>query len=169
MWLTLHLWQSPIIRTKPYIFFLLSVKNTDPLEVILNYHMYSLNRVWCWKLAQKHKSSVNWPRCHFTATHSPWRHLTAICPQFFSQIRPESHKAAVVNFPRKLSQGDWKGGPTKSYHDFLSNEIRSFGCIEFLKMTAGVQADFLELSQPQKRGGATSRLEGCDDISVAEL
>ena len=55
-----------------------------------------------------HKSSVNWPCCHFTATHSPWRHLTAICPQFFSQIRPESHKAAVVNFPRKFSQGGWK-------------------------------------------------------------
>ena len=65
-------------------------------------------------------------------------------------------------------KGPQKG---KSYHDFNSNQIRSFEEIDFLKMPAGlgVQADFLELSLPQKRGGATSRLEGCDDISVAEL
>ena len=57
----------------------------------------------------------------------------------------------------------------KSYHDFNSNQIRSFEEIDVLKMPVEVEADFLELSLPQKRGGATSRLEGCDDISVAEL
>ena len=64
--------------------------------------------------------------CHFTAAHSPWRHLTAIWPQFFTQIRPKLHKAAVLNFSRKLLQGGrWRAlRKENKYPSFQSSTLR---------------------------------------------
>ena len=94
--------------------------------------------------------------CHFTATHSLWRHLTAIWPQFFTQIRPKLHKAAVRSFSRKLLQGGrWRA---------LTNLIRK--CFFSSTVERLQDLENFELRECWKTGGATSRLEGCVDISV---
>ena len=75
--------------------------------------------------------------------------LLPFAPNFSVKFVPSRIKQLLwispVNCPKEAEKGPQK---KNSYHDFISNQIHSYGWIDFLKMPVGVEADFLELSLP---------------------